>query len=113
MGGANAGEFASQIAVEKITRYFHPFRSNPSDHLLHSQNLLCDLLNKIHDELTHMGQAYKELNGMGATLSLCWVRPEWIYFAHVGDSRIYHLQSVVASIRSVTPYQCRLATACW
>ena len=92
MGGANAGEFASQIAVEKITQLFPAtFRSNPSDHLLHSQNLLCDLLNKIHDELTHMGQAYKELNGMGATLSLCWVRPEWIYFAHVGDSRIYHL----------------------
>ena len=28
---------------------------------------------------------------MGATLSLCWVRPGWLYFAHVGDSRIYHL----------------------
>jgi protein phosphatase len=38
-----------------------------------------------------MGQAYEELGGMGATLSLCWVRPNWVYFAHVGDSRIYHL----------------------
>lgn len=28
---------------------------------------------------------------MGATLSLCWVRPGWVYFAHVGDSRVYHL----------------------
>ena len=40
-----------------------------------------------------MGQAYEELSGMGATLSLCWVRPGWVYFAHVGDSRIYHLPS--------------------
>lgn len=28
---------------------------------------------------------------MGATLSLCWVMPEWIYFGHIGDSRIYFL----------------------
>lgn len=27
---------------------------------------------------------------MGATLSLCWFTPAWLYFGHVGDSRIYH-----------------------
>jgi protein phosphatase len=92
MGGANAGEFASQIAVEKITQLFpDTFRSTTVDDLQESQDLLDDLFSKIHHELSHMGQAYKELEGMGATLSLCWVRPEWIYFAHVGDSRIYHL----------------------
>ena len=92
MGGANAGEFASQIAVEKITQLFpDTFRSTTVGDQEDSQDLLADLFRKIHHELSHMGQAYKELEGMGATLSLCWVRPEWIYFAHVGDSRIYHL----------------------
>jgi PPM family protein phosphatase len=28
---------------------------------------------------------------MGATLSLGWFTPEWMYFAHIGDSRIYYL----------------------
>ena len=28
---------------------------------------------------------------MGATLSLCWFTPDRMYFAHVGDSRIYYL----------------------
>lgn len=28
---------------------------------------------------------------MGATLSLGWLTPEWLYFAHLGDSRIYYL----------------------
>ena len=28
---------------------------------------------------------------MGATLSLGWFTPEWMYFAHLGDSRIYYL----------------------
>lgn len=28
---------------------------------------------------------------MGATLSLCWFTPEWMYFGHLGDSRVYYL----------------------
>ena len=28
---------------------------------------------------------------MGTTLSLCWFTPGWMFFAHVGDSRIYYL----------------------
>ena len=27
---------------------------------------------------------------MGATLSLAWMTPGWLYFCHVGDSRIYY-----------------------
>ena len=92
MGGANAGEFASQIAVEKITHLLpQSFSAAASDIAVDYQNLLGELFNQIHRELTKMGQAYQELSGMGATLSLCWVRPAWVYFAHVGDSRIYHL----------------------
>ena len=28
---------------------------------------------------------------MGATLSLCWFTRQWMYFGHIGDSRIYYL----------------------
>jgi serine/threonine protein phosphatase PrpC len=28
---------------------------------------------------------------MEATLSLCWFTPGWMYFGHIGDSRIYYL----------------------
>jgi PPM family protein phosphatase len=44
-----------------------------------------------HHELTHLGNAYEECAGMGATLSLCWFTPDWMYFGHLGDSRIYQL----------------------
>jgi protein phosphatase len=92
MGGANAGEFASQIAVDKITRLLpQSFRWAASGLAVGFQDVLGELFEQIHRELTHLGQAYEELSGMGATLSLCWVRPGWVYFAHVGDSRIYHL----------------------
>jgi protein phosphatase len=92
MGGANAGEFASSIAIDKITRLFpKSFRTAASGIEIGFQDLLNELFEEIHAELTHMGFCYEELRGMGATLSLCWLRPDWLYFAHVGDSRIYHL----------------------
>lgn len=92
MGGANAGEFASNIAIDKITRLLpRSFRTAASGIEIGFQDLLNELFEQIHAELTHMGFCYEELQGMGATLSLCWVRPDWVYFAHVGDSRIYHL----------------------
>lgn len=92
MGGANAGEFASQIAVDKITRLFPGvFRNAASGLGLGFQDLLAELFDQIHRELTQLGQCYEECKGMGATLSLCWVRPGWVYLAHVGDSRIYRL----------------------
>jgi protein phosphatase len=92
MGGANAGDFASRIAVDKITRLFpRSFRDAAGGLTVGFQDLLLELLDQIHAEMTVLGRSYEELSGMGATLSLCWVRPEWIYFAHVGDSRIYRL----------------------
>ena len=87
MGGANAGEFASKIAVEKITRLFpQSFRTAASGFELGFKELLAELFDQIHAELTHLGFCYEELRGMGATLSLCWVRPGWVYFAYVGDN---------------------------
>tara|TARA_E500000178_G_C17030359_1_gene760260 strand:- start:3469 stop:4326 length:858 start_codon:yes stop_codon:yes gene_type:complete len=92
MGGAKAGDFASRIAVEQITRLLPgSFRRAAGGLTPDFQNLLGEIFTRIHDELTLLGQSYEELRGMGATLSLCWVRPSWMYFAHVGDSRIYHL----------------------
>ena len=39
---------------------------------------------------------------MGATLSLCWFAPGWVYFAHIGDSRIYYLPAKEGGIRQLT-----------
>lgn len=92
MGGANAGEFASRIAVDQITRLLpQSFHRAASGMEIGFQDLLHELFAQIHAEVVHLGFCYEELNGMGATLSLCWVRPDWLYFVHVGDSRIYHL----------------------
>ena len=28
---------------------------------------------------------------MGTTLTMAWLTPGWLYFGHIGDSRLYHL----------------------
>ncbi len=92
MGGANSGEFASRIAVEKITRLLpRAFRLGAEGIAAGYLDMLDQVFRDIHAELLSMGRFYPECEGMGATLSLGWFCPGWMHFAHIGDSRIYHL----------------------
>ncbi|AOS45292.1 Putative protein phosphatase 2C-type [Lacunisphaera limnophila] len=92
MGGAKSGEFASRITVDKITklmpRGFRPAAPGPASQY---DFTLAELFKAIHYDLLKLGQSYEECRGMGTTLSLAWVTPGWLYFGHIGDSRIYHL----------------------
>jgi protein phosphatase len=38
---------------------------------------------------------------MGATLTLGWFVPGWLYYAHIGDSRLYHLPAS-GQLRQIT-----------
>ena len=92
MGGANAGEFASRITIDKITgqmpRCFRTAAPGPQSGF---DRILRELFQAIHQDLIKLGESYEECSGMGTTLSLCWLTPGWLYFGHIGDSRIYHL----------------------
>ena len=92
MGGAKAGEFASKIAVDKITDLLPKTFSLAAMGIDRGcAQILGELFSRIHSEMVTMGIHYEECRGMGATLSLCWFTPDRMYFAHVGDSRIYYL----------------------
>ncbi len=92
MGGAKSGEFASRITVDRITRLFpRAFRLSAAGMAGGFNDVMIELFTSIHMELLKLGYAYEECAGMGATLSLGWFTPEWMYFGHVGDSRIYYL----------------------
>ncbi len=92
MGGANAGEFASQIAVDKITELLpSSFRLKATGFHRGGEDFLEELFKRSHEEMVNLGRAYEETVGMGATLSLIWFTPEKAFFGHAGDSRLYHL----------------------
>lgn len=103
MGGAKAGEFASSIAVEKITTLLpKSFRktSGAKDEVV--AEVLTKLFREIHRALVYLGNSYDECHGMETTMSLCWFTPGRVFFGHVGDSRIYHLPAGTTEIKQVT-----------
>ena len=94
MGGEKSGEFASKIATERIMRVLpKSFGFAAQGMSAGFGDILTDLFNHVHAELVKLGQCYSECQGMGATLTLAWLTPGWLYFAHIGDSRLYYLPS--------------------
>jgi len=103
MGGAKAGEYASNIAVEKITTLLpRAFQQSARGLQTGFQDVLTELYTQIHRALVYLGNSYEECHGMQTTMSLCWFTPDWMYFGHVGDSRIYHLPRKKNAILQVT-----------
>ncbi len=92
MGGALAGEYASKIAVEKITKLLPPsFHQSALGLDAGCADVLTELFGQIHKALAYLGNSYEECAGMQATLSMAWFTPGWMFFGHIGDSRIYYL----------------------
>lgn len=92
MGGANAGELASKIVVEKVTELMpRSFRLGAAGIHRGGLDFLALMTRFVHSEILRHSNANEEINGMGATLSMVWLTPERVFFVHVGDSRIYHL----------------------
>ena len=103
MGGAKAGEYASNIAVEKITTLLpRAFQQSASGMQTGFQDVLTELYTQIHRALVYLGNSYEECHGMQTTMSLCWFTPGWMYFGHVGDSRIYHLPRKKKEIKQLS-----------
>ena len=103
MGGAMAGEYASRLAVEKITRLLpRSFRQSAAGLEAGRSDVLTELFELIHRALLFLGGSYEECSGMGATLSLCWFTPGWMHWGHIGDSRIYYLPAQHGDFRQVS-----------
>jgi serine/threonine protein phosphatase PrpC len=84
MGGAQAGEVASRLAVESF-QFGLPDSVEPEPALA----VLAQTANARIHELSH---ASAEHAGMGTTLTAVYVTEEDVAIAHVGDSRAYCLR---------------------
>ena len=103
MGGALAGEFASRITVEKITRLLpRSYRQSAVGLEAGFADVLEELFDQVHKALTFVGNSYEETRGMQATLTMCWFTPGWMYFGHIGDSRLYYLSRKDETIRQLS-----------
>lgn len=99
MGGYNAGEVASGIAVKTIPEVVRrdwkllprnaPEQSNgPSEHAL----LLKKAIEEAHSTIYHAAQAQPQYAGMGTTVVVVLLHNDRMSVAHVGDSRLYRFR---------------------
>ncbi len=103
MGGAMAGEFASRITVEKITRLLpRSFGQSAQGLEAGFADVLIELFDQIHRALLFVGSSYEETANMQATLTMCWFTPGWMHFGHIGDSRLYYLPAKGGGIRQLS-----------
>ncbi|HEX4086857.1 MAG TPA: protein phosphatase 2C domain-containing protein [Chthoniobacteraceae bacterium] len=104
MGGAQAGEYASRVAMDKILHLLpQSFRQNATGVEAGYIEVLEEMFGEVDFALKYLGGSYPEdCQGMGATLSLCWLTAEWMYFAHIGDSRIYYLERATGTLKQIS-----------
>jgi PPM family protein phosphatase len=94
MGGAPAGEVASQMAVDAIVRHLHESATNgtaASDapvYLPHT-NRLAEVVRRSNEVIYDEAQKDPRRAGMGTTVVGAWIRHHVVGVAHVGDSRAY------------------------
>jgi len=92
IGGAQAGEYASQSALKSISKLIsRKFHQGKKSIQINHQELLTAFCEEIHTAIIEISRYYQECRNMGATLSLGWVDGSRLHFAHLGDSRIYHI----------------------
>jgi PPM family protein phosphatase len=84
MGGAQAGEVASKIAVDAFEEGLGDTAEPEGD--------LAARANAANARIHELSHANAEHAGMGTTLTAVYVAPEEVAIAHVGDSRAYRLR---------------------
>lgn len=95
IGGFNAGEVASDIAVHAIANTFTTEAASQAVFLdaNHSEErctelLRCAIANADHEINQHVINDFHTV-GMGTTIVLAWILPQHTYIAWCGDSRCY------------------------
>jgi protein phosphatase len=85
MGGAQAGEIASRIAVETLGAGDAPESAG-------AEQRLADLVQSANERIHDLSRSDDQHAGMGTTMTVVLVGEEEITIAHVGDSRAYVLR---------------------
>ena len=93
MGGHQAGEVASQKTVEIIYKYYSQSKKKTTDAL--KQAFI-----QANNAIYQISLSDSNLKGMGTTATAIAIKQGLLYFAHVGDSRLYRLRNNELSLLS-------------
>jgi len=94
MGGTEGGQFASGIAVDTVKQHY------ASDGEGDPQQKLVEAFRLANSAVQERARQDERLRGMGTTLTAAAIVATRLYFAHVGDSRLYLFRK--GSLRALT-----------
>jgi protein phosphatase len=99
MGGYNAGEVASGIAIQIVTDLAtegaareNRDETDPHSGLMRQSIVLRDAIYRANKIIFQTAQSKTDCEGMGTTIVACMFYDNKISIAHVGDSRAYRLR---------------------
>jgi PPM family protein phosphatase len=108
MGGHNAGEVASRVAIDAAQEFLRRTVKEPdatfaygvNSALSLTENRLLNAVKVANRQIFSAGQEHAEYNGMGTTVVMALVEGRHLTFASVGDSRLYSLHD--STLRQLT-----------
>ena len=98
MGGAQAGEVASRLAIEQLMRRLGAPAQKES-----IADRLCDGLKSANRAINHASLKNPAFSGMGATMTAALINRGQAYLGQVGDSRCYLIHA--GQVQQVTKDQ--------
>jgi len=90
MGGHNAGDVASKIAVEAVVNYFSHNDANDSFFIRKS---VFESIKYANSAIFQFSKTHDRFSGMGTTLTIAYVHNNKAFIGHVGDSRAYIIKN--------------------
>jgi PPM family protein phosphatase len=92
MGGQQAGEEASRMAIEIIPRAVSKRLGAEESDVKATQSAIRDAVAEANQEILGSSGAVTEFSNMGTTVVLALFRNDRVYVAGIGDSRAYRLR---------------------
>ncbi len=92
MGGHQAGEVASRLAIDTLMSELLPAQVRDSGDELESLLRIGQAVEAANQAIQEEVQHQPNTHGMGTTLIVAIFRQGRVFYAHVGDSRLYRLR---------------------
>lgn len=90
MGGHNAGDVASEMAIERMQAFFLEAEGSHFHSEESCREWLRDAVSQINDEIYRYSLSHEDCQGMGTTLIVVLIHQMDCIISHIGDSRVYH-----------------------
>lgn len=99
MGGHNAGDVASIVAVDSVSAYL----SKPEIWINGANNtfdFIVEAIEMANNQVVSIGRIDGDMAGMGTTMIISILIDDKLYIGHIGDSRLYLIRDT--HIRQIT-----------